>query len=182
MNEGGDDVVLHRLAREVGEALADRGYRIALAESCTGGLILKLLTDVPGSSGYVEGGVVAYSDAVKRELLGVEEGIMAEHGAVSGPTARAMAEGMAKLLDCPVALSVTGIAGPGGAVPGKPVGTVWFGVVAPSLSRVEEALFPGDRDAVRRDAAEHGLRLLLEAIRKGTEEGPDGPNPAPSGG
>ena len=138
---------------------------MAAAESCTGGLVLKLLTDVPGSSAYVEGGVVAYSDQVKVEVLGVPRELIREHGAVSGEVAEAMARGVRNRLGVEVGVAVTGIAGPGGAVAGKPVGTVWFAVADPEEVRVEAARFPGSRREIRARAADHALSIVLRAAR-----------------
>jgi nicotinamide-nucleotide amidase len=160
------------VAEAAGSALALRGWRVAVAESCTGGLVLKLLTDIPGSSGWVTGGVVAYADSAKVALLGVARKDLQEHGAVSEPAARAMAEGVAARLDAEVGLAVTGIAGPGGAVPGKPVGTVWFGLALPHGTEAETIRFPGDRTAVREGAAVHALELLVRAA--GNDDGPGG--------
>lgn len=155
----GDD-----LSREVGEALLRRGWSVALAESCTGGLVAKRLTDVPGSSRYLKGGVVTYADEAKVDLLGVPPGSIREHGAVSEVVAREMAAGAAQVLGADVALAVTGIAGPEGAVPGKPVGTVWFALTLPSERTSVRAHFEGDRAAVREAAAEYGLNLLLREV------------------
>lgn len=161
------DPGLDSLARTVGEALRRRGWRAAAAESCTGGLLLELLTSVPGSSEYVAGGVVAYADDVKEEVLGVPGDLIRSHGAVSGPVAGAMARGVRSLLGTELAVAVTGIAGPGGGSNEKPVGTVWFGVEGPGGAVTESRHFPGDRAAIRTGAAEHALTLLLGAAREG---------------
>jgi nicotinamide-nucleotide amidase len=114
----------------VGALLRERGLTVGFAESCTGGLVAHRLTNVPGSSGYFRGAVTAYADTVKEQLLGVPAGLLAEHGAVSEQVAGAMAEGACRLLGVDVAVATTGIAGPDGGTPEKPVGTVCFGLAA----------------------------------------------------
>lgn len=153
------------LVRQVADALLARGEMMATAESCTGGLIAKLATDLAGSSRWFERGIVSYSNAAKQELLAVPEATIAKHGAVSAATVLAMAEGL--LARAPVAwtISVSGIAGPDGGTADKPVGTVWIGWagrgLSPSASRFQ---FPGDREAVRVATAAEALRGLLALI------------------
>ncbi len=149
------------LAATVGRALSDRGQTIAVAESCTGGLMAKRLTDIPGSSSYFLGGVVSYSDAVKSALVGVPNETLAANGAVSDEVARALAEGIRARLASDIGIGITGIAGPGGAVPGKPVGTVWFGVSSRAATRGEMVRFAGTRAEIRARAVQHALRLTL---------------------
>lgn len=134
--------------------------RIAVAESCTGGLLGARLTEVPGSSEVFVGGVIAYADAVKSELLDVAPALVAEHGAVSEPVARAMALGVARRFGVEAALSITGIAGPGGGSPAKPVGTVWIGCVLASVAETRRILFPGSRPEIRARAVQAALFLL----------------------
>ena len=137
---------------------------LATAESCTGGMIAAALTDIAGSSDVVERGFVTYSNAAKTELLGVPPATIAAVGAVSEEVAAAMAAGALAHAPVDLAVSVTGIAGPGGATPGKPVGLVWFGIARRGgAARTERRVFPGDRAAVRRAAAERALMLLAEA-------------------
>ena len=139
---------------------------LAVAESCTGGLIASRLTDVPGSSEYVERGVVCYSNRSKIELAGVPERAIAEHGAVSEPVALAMASGIRERAGTQAAIGVTGIAGPGGGTPGKPVGTVSMAVVVGDAVRVRTARFFGDREQIKFQAAQSSLnmlRLMLQA-------------------
>lgn len=156
---------METLARAAGEALLSRGWSVAAAESCTAGLVLTALTDVPGSSRYVLGGVVAYADRVKRELLGVPAALLAEEGAVSEGAARAMAEGVARVTGAEVGIAITGIAGPAGGTLTKPVGTVWFAVTTPGgPAWAGRAHFEGDRAAVREQAARHALELLAALI------------------
>ncbi|PZP47477.1 MAG: damage-inducible protein CinA [Azospirillum brasilense] len=146
------------------ERLQARGLTLATAESCTGGLIAAALTAIPGSSATVLAGFVTYSNGAKTAMLGVPEAIIASVGAVSEETARAMAEGALERSGADLAVSVTGIAGPGGAVPGKPVGTVWFGLARRGRPvRALRQVFPGDRAAVRAATVAEALRLLDEA-------------------
>ena len=152
------------LAERVIGAARDAGLTVGTAESCTGGLIAATLTDVPGASEALRGGIVSYANEVKRDSLGVSEQVLAEYGAVSEQTARAMARGAREALGVDAAVSVTGIAGPGGAVPGKPVGTVWVGVSGPDGERAALHRFDGDRDAVRRQTVDAALQALLEEL------------------
>jgi nicotinamide-nucleotide amidase len=144
----------------VGGLLGDSRWTVAVAESCTGGLLTSRLTDVPGSSSYVERGVVCYSNRAKAELLGVSESLMAEHGAVSEPVARAMAEGVRSGAGTTVGIGVTGVAGPGGGTPEKPVGTVAIAIVAAGDARVRTFQFIGDREQVKYQAAQAALNML----------------------
>jgi nicotinamide-nucleotide amidase len=164
------DTELTRLATHVGANLLDVEWRIVTAESCTGGWIAKALTDVAGSSGWFLGGVVVYSNQLKQSLLGVRPSTLASHGAVSEATAREMAVGALETLGGHLAVAVTGIAGPEGGQPGKPVGTVWFcwawrqeGEIE---SRVALETFTGDRDAVRRQTVARALVEIERLQRK----------------
>ncbi len=152
------------LEARVGERLRARGLTLAVAESSTGGLIAKRLTDVSGSSAYVIGGVIAYADAVKERLLGVEAETLRAHGAVSAPVAQQMAEGARTLLETDLAISVTGIAGPTGATATKPVGLHFVGLSAADGSWTRRHVFAGDRSANRAAAADAALRLLLDYL------------------
>ncbi|MBU1406322.1 MAG: CinA family nicotinamide mononucleotide deamidase-related protein [Proteobacteria bacterium] len=144
----------------VGRLLGDRGQTLAVAESCTGGLIGHTLTKIAGSSGYFLGGVVAYSDALKERLLGVNREILLRSGAVSADCARAMAEGMRRVTASDHALSVTGIAGPGGGSEDKPVGTVYFGLAGPEKTQTFLFRFFGERGQVQAQASQTALDLL----------------------
>lgn len=158
----GQDVVSTNgapLEAAVGELLRARGWHVALAESCTGGLATSRLTDVPGSSEYVERSVVAYSNAAKVELLGVPASLIEEHGAVSEPVAQAMAEGIRERAGVEVGIGITGIAGPGGGSAEKPVGTVCI-AVAGTTTRVRTFRFPGGRDMVKAMSANWAIDLL----------------------
>ena len=149
------------LEEVVGALVLGRGWRLATAESCTGGLIGARLTDVPGSSGWFSGGVVAYDNRVKTGLLGVPASMIDEHGAGSEPVARAMAEGARKSLDAQVAIAVTGIAGPTGGTAAKPVGTVVIAVATPTGTEARTHRLGGDRTLVR----QHAAVLALDAVR-----------------
>lgn len=149
------------LPEVVGELLRDRGARIAVAESCTGGLVQSRLTDVPGSSQWVIGGVVAYANDVKIEQLAVAPGLIDQHGAVSEPVAAAMAEGVRARLHSDLGVAVTGIAGPGGGTPTKPVGTV---VVAVTDRPPRTFTFLGDRNMVRLQATQAALEMVRRAL------------------
>ena len=159
------DAELYPLATRVGEQLLGAGRRLATAESCTAGWIAKVLTDVPGSSRWFECGYVTYSDAAKMRDLGVARRILEEFGAVSEETAREMALGALRVPAVSVAVAVTGIAGPDGGSPEKPVGTVWFCVAAngPHSKELitEHRRFPGDRNTVRSCSVQHALSLVL---------------------
>lgn len=161
---------LMRLATHVGADLLDAERRLVTAESCTGGWVAKLLTDIAGSSGWYDGGVVVYSNVLKQSLLGVRPSTLASHGAVSEATAREMAIGALETLGGHISLSVTGIAGPAGAQPGKPVGTVWFGWAWREGNEIETRVametFSGDREAIRRQSVERALRELSQLQRK----------------
>jgi CDP-diacylglycerol--glycerol-3-phosphate 3-phosphatidyltransferase len=162
----GSESPVDPLARDLGARLLEAGLKLALAESCTGGLVAALVTDQPGSSAYFMGGVVSYSDTSKRDLVGVPEHLLQEHGAVSEPVARAMAEGARERFGADLAGSVTGIAGPGAEGTSKPVGLTFIGVSSKHGTEVSKFEFSGDRWRNRRQAAEECLRLLaMEAAR-----------------
>jgi nicotinamide-nucleotide amidase len=163
-----DTVSIRGLPLEVvvGELLREQGLRLAVAESCTGGLVASRLTDVPGSSDYLECGVVVYSNRAKTALLAVPATLIAEHGAVSEPVAAAMAAG-ARRLDADIGLAITGIAGPGGGTQAKPVGTVAIAVDGPGEGRfVRTYLFAGGRETVKLFASTTALDRLRRALLK----------------
>lgn len=154
------------LAQSVLDACRARGWHIATAESCTGGLVVAALTAIAGSSDVLERGFVTYSNEAKSELLGVPSELIAEHGAVSAETAAAMARGAVARAPVDIAISVTGIAGPGGATATKPVGLVLFGLARrDGTFRTERRIFPGDRAAVREWALHTALGLLEAEAR-----------------
>lgn len=161
----GDDAELARLAQAVAHGLLATGRRLATAESCTGGWLAKCLTDIAGSSQWFERGYVTYSNAAKEQALGVAPEVLATFGAVSRQTAEQMAAGALSASGADIAVAITGIAGPGGGSPGKPVGLVWIalavhrgdGIVA---SRSEEHVFRGEREAIRRASVAAALRVI----------------------
>lgn len=144
-----------------------RGWHITTAESCTGGLIAGLLTAIGGSSDVVDGGAVTYSNAAKTRMLGVPAATITDHGAVSEPVARAMAEGAKASAGTELAIAVTGVAGPGGGTAAKPVGLVWFGLASPTGTIAEAHIFPGDRTAVRMATVRHAIAMLRAALDNG---------------
>jgi PncC family amidohydrolase len=148
----------------VGERLRALGWTLATAESSTGGLIAKRLTDISGSSAYVIGGVVAYADEVKKNVLGVLTQTLIDHGAVSEPVAQQMADGARRLFGTDLALSVTGIAGPTGATVAKPVGLHFIGLSASRGTWVRRFVWEGSREHNRGEAADAALRLLLDYL------------------
>ncbi len=159
------------LPEVVGDLLRSDGVRVAVGESCTGGLVTARLVDVPGSSVYVDTGIVAYSNQAKRVLLGVDAGLLETHGAVSEEVAVAMAEGARHVCAAEIGIGVTGVAGPGGGSDEKPVGTVCFGIVGPGGERESRTvLLPGDRAMVRRLAALAALDLLRRLLLRRVKE------------
>jgi len=152
------------LCERLAQALLARGWMLATAESCTGGLIAAACTDLSGSSNWFERGFVTYSNEAKTELLGVDPALIAQHGAVSEVVARAMAFGAVRHAHARVGVAVTGVAGPTGGSPEKPVGTVWFGFQVDGRLTSETRLFPGDRAAVRAATVEHALQRLLQLL------------------
>ena len=166
------DADLNRLATDLASVLRARDQQLVTAESCTGGWVGKVLTEIPGSSAWYRGGVVSYSNELKSSLLDVQPATLAAHGAVSPETAREMAIGAISRLGGTCALSVTGVAGPDGGTADKPVGLVWFGWVlkrgAGIVEDVARECFAGDRDAIRRAAVARALQGMLDlAARDG---------------
>jgi nicotinamide-nucleotide amidase len=155
------------------QALLARRWRMAAAESCTGGLIAAACTALPGSSEWFERGFVTYSNQAKTELLGVDDALIREHGAVSEPVAMAMVRGALVHAPVDLAVAVTGIAGPGGAVPGKPVGTVWLAWGTPAAQRAHRLQLQGSRAQIRSTTVQAALKVLIGAAVT--------PPPAPPG-
>jgi len=151
----------------VGRLLREKGLSLAVAESCTGGLICHRLTNVAGSSAYLERGLIVYSNRAKIDLLCVPESLLAEFGAVSVRTAELMARGVRDRSKVDIGLAVTGIAGPTGGSSAKPVGTVFIALASGDGAHVEHGLFPGDRSAVKQGAAQRALTLLEEHLTGG---------------
>jgi PncC family amidohydrolase len=150
----------------VGELLSSRRLRLAVAESCTGGLIGHLLTNVAGSSRYYMGGVIAYANEAKVRLLGVSWETLEKYGAVSSETVIEMARGVRVTLAADIGISVSGIAGPGGGTPEKPVGTVWVGLSSPMQEYSRHYLWSGDRLAIKEQSAQAALTLLVDYLQK----------------
>jgi nicotinamide-nucleotide amidase len=160
------DPILYALAEEVGAALKRRGLMLAAAESCTGGWVSEAVTMVPGSSDWFERGFVTYTYISKREMLGVKEATLGKHGAVSEEVVREMAEGALARSHAQVAVAVSGVAGPSGGTPEKPVGTVCFAWGMKDGTPVSETKrFSGDRESVRRQSVEHALRGVLALLK-----------------
>lgn len=153
-----------KLAEKVGEALKTKKLLLSVAESCTGGGVSYALTEIAGSSEWFDCGFVPYSNSAKTEMLNIPASLIAQHGAVSEEIAAAMAEGALANSEAHVAVSTTGIAGPGGAVPGKPVGTVCFGWRVGGVTHTERKVFSGDRRAVREQTVAHALSKLLRYV------------------
>jgi nicotinamide-nucleotide amidase len=156
--------LIGKLAKQLGRKLTAAHAVLVTAESCTGGWVAQAVTSVAGSSGWFERGYVTYSNAAKREALGVPRKTIERHGAVSEETARAMARGALKLSRGTVALSITGIAGPGGGSPGKPVGTVCFAFARGRKIRSQTKRFKGNRMSVRRQSVVQALRGVLKCL------------------
>lgn len=161
------DEQLTQLSTRVGQQLLARGATVTTAESCTGGWIAKVLTDIAGSSAWFHRGFVTYSNDAKQQMIGVSERSLAEHGAVSEPVVREMAQGALREAAADFAISVSGIAGPDGGSEEKPVGTVWFGFACADGEILAECYcFSGDREAVRRQATARALQTLLDRFLK----------------
>jgi len=154
------EVVAGVLARQL-------DVHLAVAESCTGGLISHLLTNVPGSSDYFLGSVISYANQAKIHLLNVKPETVAIYGAVSRETVLEMARGVRQVLSADIGISVSGIAGPGGETPGKPVGTTWIGLSVVGLDRAWHFQFAGDRQEIKQQAAEMALGLLVDHLKQG---------------
>lgn len=156
---------MHNACAMAASSLIKNGWLLATAESCTGGLMAATCTDIAGSSNWFERGFVTYSNEAKTELLGVPQGLIALHGAVSEPVVRAMAAGALAHSPVQVAIAVTGVAGPGGGSTDKPVGTVWFGFALPSGIVSEVKHFEGNRAAVRQATVQHALARVAELVQ-----------------
>ncbi|MDM0027877.1 CinA family protein [Variovorax saccharolyticus] len=159
------DLDVPALVLQLAESLPQKGWMMATAESCTGGLIAGACTDLAGSSVWFERGFVTYSNEAKSELLGVDATLIEAHGAVSEPVARAMAEGAVARSRAQASVAVTGVAGPAGGSAEKPVGTVWFGWSVDGRTRTERRRFDGDRAAVRAATVHYALQTLVELVR-----------------
>lgn len=149
---------------KVGQMLREKGLLLAVAESCTGGLISHRITSVAGSSDYFSGGIVAYANEVKVAMLGVREMTLAENGAVSTAVAKEMAEGVLRKLNADVAIATTGIAGPGGGTATKPVGLVFIALATEGEAEVREFRFDGDRMSIKRVASDAALEMIYNSL------------------
>ncbi|MGH2464424.1 MAG: CinA family protein [Candidatus Limnocylindrales bacterium] len=165
MTEGDPELDLNDLAERLQAIALAAGLTVSTAESCTGGLVAHALTEIAGSSAYFLGGVVAYADATKRAALGVPAELITRHGAVSAQVARAMAAGARRALGSDLAVSVTGIAGPAGGTPAKPVGLTYIAVEGPAGSEVRRYVWPHDRAANKRASAAAAIELLISVAR-----------------
>ncbi len=157
---------MEKLEVTAGQMLAERKLKVATAESCTGGLLGHCITNVPGSSDYFEGGIIAYSYDAKERLLGVHHDTLYEHGAVSAETALEMARGARKMLGADIGIAITGIAGPGGGMPGKPVGLVYIALSARASERVERYVWDSDREGNKLRSSEAALKMLIEFLKQ----------------
>ncbi len=161
------DKDLFALVERVATRLRTAGWRLATAESCTGGWVAKACTDLAGSSQWFECGFVTYSNPAKMRDLGVSARTLDDHGAVSEATVREMAAGAFRVSGADIAVAISGVAGPDGGTPAKPVGTVWFGLArrrgAEVVVTAEMQVFPGDRELIRRRSVERALQLVLDA-------------------
>jgi nicotinamide-nucleotide amidase len=158
-----------RLEAQIGELLKHKGWTVCAAESCTGGLVMHRLTNIPGSSDYILGGVVSYANSAKQHILHVRQGSLIAYGAVSEQVASEMATGVRALFGATFAVSITGIAGPGGGTVDKPVGLTYIGLAGPDdLLIVQRHIWQGDREAVKAASAEAALKLLLDTVKQQT--------------
>lgn len=161
-------MVDERLEAQAAAALLAKGWTVSAAESCTGGLVMHRLTNLNGSSAYVQGGVVVYSYQSKQALLNVREETLLTYGAVSEETATEMVHGVLALFKTDVAVSITGIAGPTGGMPGKPVGLTYLAVATKSgWFQVERHVWPGNREAVKSASADFAMELIIRATQQG---------------
>ncbi|MGA2140872.1 MAG: CinA family protein [Brevinematales bacterium] len=160
------------LPRAIVKTLTDKNMKISSAESCTGGLLSKLLTGVPGSSLVFMGGVIAYDNSVKVNILRVPESVLIEHGAVSFECARKMAEGLGVSIPSDLRISITGIAGPGGGTEDKPVGTVFIGISGDKFTTVFRCLFRGGRERIRFSAARKAMEIILAGLSGSLDQAP----------
>jgi PncC family amidohydrolase len=164
-------------AKKLGMLLLQRRQTLSVAESCTGGMLGAAVTDVPGSSAYFKGGVIAYSNEIKEKILGVSPELLRSKGAVSRDAVEAMAEGAAKVCGSSCSIAVSGIAGPDGGSADKPVGLVYIGICAPDKVQSFEFHFAGDREKIRKEATKAGLEKMVESLRSSPPEPPQGEFP-----
>ncbi len=161
-----DEVLVLKLEKQIGRELTRHSLTLSTAESCTGGLVAGCITSVSGASGFFEGGFVTYSNTAKNRLIGVPGELIERYGAVSDKTARAMAEGARLKLATDMSVAVTGIAGPAGGTPDKPVGTVYIAVARKGKTSVRKFLFTGGRHMIRKQTTEEALKFVLDEIEE----------------
>ena len=161
-----DEYMSANYAEELGSILSANGQTIAVAESCTGGLLGHTITNIPGSSLYYLGGIVAYSDTIKMEFLEVTLGSIKKHGAVSENTALIMASSVMELFDANIGIAITGIMGPGGGTPDKPVGTVFIAISGESDERAKESHFKGTREEIKEASVRAALKMAIEFLKE----------------
>jgi nicotinamide-nucleotide amidase len=154
-------------SEQLAKLLLQQQKQLAVAESCTGGWLAKCLTDLPGSSAWFDRGFVTYSNESKQDMLGVPAELLEQHGAVSEAVVAAMARGALQHSAADIAVSISGIAGPGGEIPGKPLGTVCFGLATDQVIQLDTQHFEGDREAVRRQSVMHALTRLIDVLERG---------------
>ena len=153
-----------KLERILDIALKEKNLTLALAESCTGGKLASLITAIPGCSSYFKGGIVCYSNEIKQNILGVDSSVLEKHGAVSRPVVEAMIEGAKRIFNADCVIAISGIAGPGGGTPEKPVGTVWIAVAYKGLNKSKKFQFSQDRESNILSACNSGINMLLEIM------------------
>lgn len=156
---------MNKLARSAGGLLSKKRLSLSICESCTGGMLGSVITSIPGSSKYFKGGIIAYSNEVKKNIVGVKDYTLNKFGAVSEQTARQMAKGVRAIIKSRIGISITGIAGPGGGTKEKPVGTVFIGIADNKKTKVYKFHFKGKRNQIRKRVCAHALKLLVDFIR-----------------
>lgn len=157
---------MKNLAKRIGRMLSKKNFSLSVCESCTGGMLGSIITEIPGSSEYFKGGIIAYSNELKKKIIGVKNKTLKNFGAVSRETAKEMALGLKKLTHSDIGISITGIAGPGGGTKDKPVGLVYIGVILNKKIMVEKNIFTGSRQQIRKKACEKALKLLIQMLKE----------------
>jgi len=155
---------MNSLAKKLGRLLLEKNLSLSICESCTGGMLGSIITEIPGSSKYFKGGVIAYSNEIKNKIIGVKMETLKNFGAVSSQTAKEMAHNVKKITGSDIGISITGIAGPGGGTKTKPVGLVYIGVATGKKVRVKKNIFSGNRQQIRKKACANALRLVNQIL------------------
>lgn len=156
---------MNRLAKKIGRLLSKKNLTLSICESCTGGMLGSIITEIPGSSKYFKGGIIAYSNEIKSKIIGVKNKTLKNFGAVSSQTAKEMALGLKRLTNSDIGISITGIAGPGGATKTKPVGLVYIGVIFKEKIKIKKNIFAGNRQQIRKKACEKALVLISKMLK-----------------